>query len=93
LLQTKVPFGYFFEAKDAITAGVSSSSTTPIPSGTFSVSIYGFGTTTVDMFSTTTVGYFLTPSRVSLLRGIMVAVLYIEFVYLLYHRGRSQKII
>jgi len=92
LLSTKVPFGYFFEAKDAILNSVSGSSTTPIPSGTFSVRL-GNSTTTVDMFSTSTVGYFLKPTMVTLLRGLMVAVLYIEFLYLLYLRGKATHII
>lgn len=94
LLQTKVPFGYFFQAKDAIVAGVNGSTTATIPSGTFTINgRFGFATTSVDMFSTTTIAYFLTPTQVALLRGIMVAVLYFEFIYLLYMRGKSLHII
>jgi len=93
LLATKVPFGYFFQAKDAILNGANSTSSTAIPSGTFSIRGIGHGTTTVDMFSTSTVGYFLSSSTISLLRGLMVAVLYFEFIYLLYLRGKSRNLI
>jgi len=94
LLQTKVPFGYFFEAKDAIIQGINSSSTTEIPSGSIDVSFNGgTATSTFDLFSTSTIGYFITPTFQSLFRGLLLAGLYIEFLYLLYHRGKSQKII
>lgn len=92
LLATKVPFGYFFQAKDAIEAGINGSTTASIPNGTFSIKI-GHSTTTVDMFSTSTIGYFLTPSMVSLIRGLMVAILYFEFIYLLYRVGKAQHLI
>jgi len=92
LLSTKVPFGYFFEAKDSIETAISSSTPIPVPSGTFSIRI-GDSTTTVDMFSTTTVSYFLSAGTISTLRSLMVAALYIEFLYLLYHRAKSTKLI
>lgn len=95
LLATKVPFGYFFEAKDAIVQGVTGSSTSSVPSGTFTVrNIGGPGRDlTVDMFSTSTVGYFLSQSNINLLRGLMVTILLAEFVYLLYRRGKSTHLI
>jgi len=93
LLQTKVPFGYFFQAKDAIQRGVSSSTASVIPSGTFQIAGIGNGTTTVDLFSTTTIGYFLDDDMAGLLRLIMLYVLYIEVLYLFYHRAKSQHII
>jgi len=93
LLQTKVPFGYFFEAKDAIIAGINSTSTATIPLGTITFKIPGRATSTIDMFSTTTISYFLTPDKITLLRGIMLAVLYFELAYVLYKRGSSAKLI
>jgi len=92
LLSTKVPFGYFFQAKDAIINGLNGSSTTPIPSGTFKVKI-GNSTTTVDMFSTSTVGYFLSPTLTLVLRNLMLTVIIVEFLYLLYLRGKATHII
>lgn len=92
LLQTKVPFAYFFQAKDVITQVYSTSSTTTLPSGTFGVFIHG-GTTTVDLFSTTTIGKYFTPTMVSLFRGLAEAVLYAGFIYTLYHLAKGQHLI
>jgi len=93
LLQTKVPFGYLFEVKDAILSAINGSSSTAIPSGTFSVRIGGNASTSVDMFSTTTIGYYLSPSLIAILRGLMVVVLYAEFAYLLYNRAKALHIL
>lgn len=93
LLQNKVPFGYFFQAKDAIQRGISSSTADEIPSGTFSVWGIGNATTTVDLFSTSTIGYFIDDDMASMLRTLMLWIMYIEVLYLFYHRGRSQHII
>jgi len=92
LLETKKPFAYFFQAKDAIQNGLAYGATTTIAAGTFGVFIHG-ATTTVDMFSTSTIAVFLDDSTVSFLRGIMVAILYAEFIYALYFRAKSHKII
>lgn len=92
LLTKKVPFAYFFEIKDGLIQGLQSSSTTAVPAGTISFKI-GPATTTVDFFSTSTVGYFLNPTLVSLWRGFLVALLYIEFGYVLYNRAKSKHLL
>jgi len=92
LLSTKVPFGYFFEAKEGIQSALSGSSTQSIPSGRITYNL-GLGTTSVDMFSTTTIGVFVPPSTASLLRQLMVAALVAEVAYVLYLRGKSHHLI
>lgn len=93
LLATKVPFGYFFQSKNAIELALHGSTTTAIPSGTFSYKIPGHATSSMDLFSTSTIAYFVSNDSRLLLRGLMVAVLYFELVYLLYHRAKSQKLV
>jgi len=93
LLQTKVPFGYFFQIRDAILEGAGASSTTAIPSGLISYKIGQNATTTIDMFSTSTIAYYVTPGIASTFRGLMVIFLYIEFAYFMYHRARSKHLI
>lgn len=92
LLQTKMPFGYFFEAKDAILAGLNGTSTYTAPPSEISIRI-GQSTTTFDAFSTTTIAKFLPPSLVSPLRLILLYLLYAEFVYVMYHRAKSLKLV
>lgn len=92
LLQTKIPFAYFFQIRDGLLQSTNSSSTTPIPKGQISYNL-GMGTTTIDMFSTSTVAYFLSPSLVSLWRGLLVAFLYVEFGYVLYLRAKSKHLL
>jgi len=98
LLRTKVPFGYFFEASDAIQKAINATSTDyVVPIGTVQIQLPTgngtYSTSTFVLFSTSTVSYFLTPSVVSVLRGLMVTILYIEFLYLLYLRGKALHLV
>lgn len=93
LLQTKVPFAYIFQVKDGLTQGIQSTSTTAIPAGNLSYKLPGQATTSIPFFSTSTVGYFLNQNEVSLLRGLMVAFLYVDFGYLLYRMAKSKKLL
>ena len=104
LLATKVPFAYIFQVSTVIYNAVNgSTSASAIPSGSFSVKfpvkfgISGVATATttikIDMFSTTTIGYFLTPSYVGLLRGLMVAVTYFLTAWYLFHEARNRKLL
>lgn len=93
LFQTKFPFAYFFEVKDAL-LNISTSSAATLPSGTINWDIpTGQGTTTValDFFSTTTVSQFLPSAAIAPLRAIMVAILYVNVGLFLYHDARSKK--
>lgn len=91
LLKTKIPFAYFFEAKDAIEQGIATTTTTEIPSGGIEYKIGSLATTTADIFSTTTMAKYLTDEQIAILRGIMVIILYAEFGYAMYHRFKSTK--
>lgn len=93
LLQTKIPFGYFFEAKDAITAGLNSSSTTAIPTGGVTYRIGNGATSTVELFGSTTMHLFLSDGMIASLRQIMVFLLYIEFIWMMYHRAKSKHLL
>jgi len=93
LLQTKVPFGYFFEARSAIIDALATTSAQQVPIGTISFKLgRDLATTTVTLFSTSTLAYFLPTSAQNTLRGIMVIVLYAEFLYAIYHRARNVKL-
>jgi len=95
LLQERLPFSYVFQTITVIRATISSTTAGTIPTGTVNFPFpNGHGGTTtipVDFFSTTTITYFLTPTYISLFRGLMVATLYISFIYFLYHDARSKK--
>lgn len=104
LLATKVPFAYIFQVSAVIYNAVNgSTSASTIPSGSFKVNFpVKFGITgvatatttiTIDMFSTSTIGYFLTPSYVGLLRGLMVAVTYFLTAWYLFHEARNRKLL
>lgn len=104
LLATKVPFAYIFQVSTVIYNAVNgSTSASAIPSGSFSIKfpvkfgISGVATATttikIDMFSTSTIGYFLTPSYVGLLRGLMVAVTYFLTAWYLFHEARNRKLL
>lgn len=93
LLATKIPFAYFFQGVQTLQNGLQSSTTIPIPTGTFSIKGLGNGSTTVDMFSTSTVAYYISPSLTGFLRTFMLAFLYVEFLYALYHRAKAQHLI
>ena len=103
LLATKVPFAYLFQVSSVIYSAISgSTSAASIPTGAFTVKFpIKFGvkgataTTTIniDMFSTTTIGYFLTPTYVGLLRGLMVAVTYFLTAWYLFHEARNRKLL
>lgn len=89
LLQTKVPFAYIFQISAGIQAGLTSSSTTAIPSSLFFWSGIN-GSSTIDMFSTTTIGYYISPALMSLWRAFLLVVLTVEFGYGLYHLARHE---
>lgn len=95
LLQTRVPFAYFFQIAEVVRVAISSSTiAATIPSATFSVEFpTGNSTTTieVDMFSTSTITYFLTPTWVDLLRTLMVAVTFAATGLFFFHEARSKK--
>jgi len=95
LLKTRVPFAYIYSFASVLIDDVSSSTlTSTLPSGGFTVVI---GTSTyareivVDMFSTSTITHFLTPTMVSLFRGLMVAITFISFGFFLFHHARSRE--
>jgi len=93
LLQAKVPFAYIFQISEGIKSGLQSSSTSAIPSGTFVWSSISGATTSIDMFSTDTIEHYLSPTLISLWRGFLLVVLYVEFGYVLYNRAKSQHLI
>lgn len=93
LLETKIPFAYFFQVAQGIQSGINSSSTSAIPPGTFVWTGIGRATTTLDMFSTSTIGYYLSPTLIGLWRAFLLVVLYVEFGYALYTRAKSLHII
>jgi len=97
LLQTKKPFAYIFQVSSLIYLGVSSTTlASTIPSGSFDVEFPGGGTSTttlhIDMFSTTTISYFLTPSIVSLIKLLMIAVTYFSTGWFLLHDIKRRKL-
>lgn len=95
LIRTKVPFAYMIQMAQIINNSIASTSTSTIPSGTFSWSlpITANASTTyqIDMFSTSTIGYFLTPSQISIIRGIMAAVVWISLGMYLFHDARDKR--
>jgi len=93
LLQTKVPFAYFFQIASGLITGLQSSSTNAIPAGTFTWHNTQNGTTTFDMFSVQTVEYYLNPTLIALWRAFLLIVLYVEFGYALYTRAKALHII
>jgi len=93
LLETKVPFAYIPQIAQGIIIGLSDTGSTSLPSGTISVAGIGSATTTVDLFSANTVRYYLSDSIISIWRGLLVAVLYIELGYLLYMRAKSKHLL
>jgi len=92
LLATKVPFGYFFQARNAITRGVTSTSSEPFPGLTITYMTANGGTTSQDMFSRATIDTYYPEATRNLLRQVMVAILYTTFAYALYRIGKSQHI-
>ena len=92
LLQTKIPFAYFFQIASGIKDGITSSSTTAIPTGNFIWKGIN-GTSTIDMFSTTTIGYYLSPTIINAWRTLLLVVLIIEFGYNVYNRAKHHSLI
>lgn len=97
LLKTKIPFAYIFQISSSVRSSVASSSASTIPSSSFNINfpIPGVATTTltIDLFSTTTITYFLTPTWVNLLRGIMVAVTYFSLGWFLFHEAKKPRLL
>jgi len=95
LLKTKVPFAYVYLIGDLLISNVASSTiTSTLPSSTFELTIGTSSYATVvdvDLFSTSTITYFLTPTYVSLFRGLLAAVTYIGFGIFLFHHARSKE--
>jgi len=96
LLATRVPFAYIYLVSSAISSSISTTSASVIPSGSFSVhwKVPNFATTTIniDMFSTSTITYFLTPTYLSLLRALMVAVTFYGTGWYLFHRAKDPNL-
>jgi len=93
LLQTKIPFAYFFQIASGIQQGIISSSSTAIPSGNFEWHNTQNGTTTFDMFSPTTIEVYLSPTLIAMWRAFLLVVLIIDFGYNLYYRAQHHKLI
>jgi len=96
LLQTKVPFAYFFQLVDTF-ENLNDIASTSIPTGTISWK-WASGTpaqTTVDIdfFSPTTIKYYVTPTYLAILRGIMVAVTYFGTAWFLYHEAKKKHLL
>jgi len=96
LLETKVPFAYFFQIAAGIQEGVSetaSSSGYALPVGNFTFVNTRGATTTMDFFSTSTIGVYLTPGIISIWRNFLLICLTIEFGYALYHLAHQRNVI
>jgi len=96
LLQTRIPFAYFFQLT-AIMENLDQYSSTTIPSGAFDWK-WASGTPAektirVDLFSTTTISTFLSPTLTSLLRNLMVAVTYFSTMWFLYHEAKRKHLL
>jgi len=90
LLSTRIPFGYLYEAKDDLLSAFSTTSTRASPSIGLSFKLSpNVVTTTVVLFSTTTIRMFMTSDSIANLRGILVIILYAEFIYFMYHLIRK----
>ena len=97
LLKTKIPFAYIYQISSTVRSSISSTSADTIPTGSFSwtLPIYGRASSTIsiDLFSTTTITYFLTPTWVSILRGLMVAVTYFSLGWFIFHEAKHRKLL
>jgi len=96
LLTTKIPFGYIFEVKDVIFNAISTTTASSIPTGTISIpwptGTHGATTSmSVDLFSTSTITYFLGPTNLSYIRGMMVAIIYISGMFWIYRMILTKK--
>lgn len=93
LLQERIPFAYIFQIANGINEGISSSSTTAIPSGNFIWKNTQNGTTTFDMFSPATIKVYMSDSIIALWRAFLLVVLTINFGYALYYETKRHHII
>lgn len=102
LLKTKIPFAYFFQMIDILKVALSTStSATLLPSSVIPIAwpthfgaggaITGTTTLSTEFFSTTTITAYITPTMRNLLRSVMVAILFFEVGYFLYHDARHRK--
>lgn len=94
MLKTKVPFAYIYQVGTTLTDAISSTSPATIPSGSFDIHLpIGNSSTTisVNMFSTTTITYFLNPTAIGIIRGLMVAVTYTSLGLFLFHDARDKR--
>lgn len=92
LLKTKVPFAYFFQLTDQL-QNLNSIASSSVPVGSFDWYLPGYGTTTVDLFSPNNVRHFLTPTRLAILRNLMVAVTYFSTGWMLYHEAKRKHLL
>jgi len=76
LLSTKIPFAYVYQIGTLLLDLANSTTTAVAPIGQIPINL-GHGTSTLTVFSTSTVTYFFSDSQISLLRGIMVLILYV----------------
>lgn len=90
LLSSRVPFSYVYQIAQAVTdASVAVATSVPSSLWSWTLSSGSYSTTTnVDLFSMSTITYYLTPTWVTLLRGIMVAVTYVSFGLYVYKRSQ-----
>jgi len=94
LIRTKIPFTYLWQSYDLITEITQSNVTAAsIPVGTITYKLPTQATSTFVAFSTSTITYFLTSDKISLLRTLMAAVLYVATLVSIYHIVRHSHII
>jgi len=101
LLKTKAPFAYIPQIQNAIQQGIGTSTTaTDLPSGVINFPMrtnfqsdgsYSTTTLSIDFFSTTTVTQMLSPTLQSLMRSVMVAIVWISMGYFLWEDVRKKK--
>lgn len=93
LLLTKAPFGYFFQIYGIVTNAVNNPpEASNFGVGDFDINLNG-ATTIIVMFSTSTVAHFLTPSIISPIRALLVAITYIITAISIYHIVRQSHVL
>lgn len=90
--QQKIPFSYFYDLSELYDSMVGTSSATftsvdfDISSTSVKNTAFGAIIPSVNAFSTTTISTYISPSVLALLRGLMVATLYLGFAYMAFRR-------
>jgi len=96
LLQTKVPFAYFYQVSDLLTT-LSSTTATSTGSVTYDFGEYASGTVLsslgeVTLFSTSTVTQLIPSWILALFRALIVAILYVSAGMYVFHDVRNIKL-